>query len=384
MFEEAKHIKELCKKNNVLFLINDRVDVALAVGENIEYVKVKSGNDFFITSTAYWEKFKDSDQLAGAKFVEKILGKNLVGKKYQPLFDDFQTSDLKNKENGWQILAASFVSTNEGTGVVHIAPAFGEDDMKLGQNKKLPFIQHVDLNGKFTSLVKKWPGLEVKPKRDPSLADLEIVKDLKERNLLFAQENYSHSYPHCWRCETPLLNYATESWFVAVTKIKDNLVANNQNISWVPEFVKDGRFGKWLEEAHDWAISRNRYWGAPLPVWICDKCKQTVVIGSVAQLKEKGNLTETNQIDLHKQYVDKIKFPCQACSGTMNRVPEVLDCWFESGSMPYAQFHYPFENKEEFEKSFPADFIAEGMDQTRGWFYTLMVLSAALFGKENV
>ena len=357
-------------------------NAALAVGENIEYVKIKSDNDFFITSAAYWEKLKESEKFVGAKIIEKIIGKDLVGKKYQPLFDDFQTPNLKNKENGWQILAADFVSTDEGTGVVHIAPAFGEDDMKLGQEKKLPFIQHVDFNGKFTNQVKKWAGLEVKPKTDRSLADLEIVKDLEERNLLFAQESYSHSYPHCWRCETPLLNYATESWFVAVTKIKENLVANNQNISWVPGFVKDGRFGKWLEEARDWAISRNRYWGAPLPVWICDKCKHTVVIGSVADLKEKGKISETNQIDLHKQHVDKIEFPCQVCSGTMKRVPEVLDCWFESGSMPYAQFHYPFENKEEFEKSFPADFIAEGMDQTRGWFYTLMVLSTALFGKE--
>lgn len=357
-------------------------NAALAVGENIEYVKIKSGNDFFITSAAHWEKLKESEQFAKAEISEKIIGQDLIGKNYQPLFDDFQNSDLKNKENGWQILAADFVSTEEGTGVVHIAPAFGEDDMGLGQEKNLPFIQHVDLNGKFTSQVKKWAGLEVKPKADPSLADREVVKDLKERNLLFAQENYAHSYPHCWRCETPLLNYATESWFVAVTKIKKDLVAGNQNISWVPSYVKDGRFGKWLEEARDWAISRNRYWGAPLPVWICDKCQQTLVIGSVADLKERGKFAADQKIDLHKQYVDKIEFACLACSGTMKRVPEVLDCWFESGSMPYAQFHYPFENKSEFEKSFPADFIAEGMDQTRGWFYTLMVLSTALFGKE--
>jgi isoleucyl-tRNA synthetase len=373
-------------------------NVALAVGENIDYVliecknqnaKIKmtkqnlkmNKNNFFISAKdRINEIFKECD----FKIIKELKGKDLVGKKYKPLFDYYSSDEkLENRENGWKIYGADFVNTEEGTGVVHIAPAFGEEDMELGKEKKLPFIQQVDSSGRFKSEVKDWPGEEVKPIDDPRATDKKIVNWLREKGKLFSEEEYSHSYPHCWRCETPLLNYATESWFVEVTKIKNDLIKNNQKIHWVPGHVKDGRFGRWLEEAKDWAISRNRYWGAPLPVWVCDKCEEKSVIGSRDELEK---LSGKKVDDLHKQFVDKIEFKCSKCNGTMKRIPEVLDCWFESGSMPYAQEHYLGEPLENFDpassKNFPANFIAEGIDQTRGWFYTLMVLSTALFNRE--
>ena len=372
-------------------------NVALAVGENIEYVliecknqkakikmtmqnlKMSKNNFFILAKDRINEIFKEYDY----KIIKEFKGKDLVGRRYKPLFDYYQGKELENKENGWQIYAADFVSTEEGTGIVHIAPAFGEDDMELGKKCNLPFIQQVDSSGRFKSEVKDWPGEEVKPIDDPKATDKKIVNWLKEEGNLFSEEEYQHSYPHCWRCETPLLNYATESWFVEVTKIKDDLIKNNQKIHWVPGHVKDGRFGRWLEEAKDWAISRNRYWGDPLPVWICDKCEERLVIGSRDELEK---LSGKKVDDLHKQFVDKIEFKCNKCNGTMKRIPEVLDCWFESGSMPYAQEYYlgkPLKNfNPDSGKNFPANFIAEGIDQTRGWFYTLMVLSTALFNRE--
>lgn len=315
--------------------------------------------------------------------IKIIKGKDLVGKKYIPIFDYYASDEkLKNRENGWKIYPADFVTTDEGTGVVHIAPAFGEDDLNLGQQYNLPFIQHVDTNGRIKPDAKDFAGLEVKPKGDTQATDVEIIKYLARNGLLFSKEKYEHSYPLCWRCDTPLLNYATESWFIAVTKFRDELIKSNANVNWVPEHIKEGRFGKWLEQARDWAISRNRYWGAPLPVWVCDKCGETKIIGSRAELEKLSGKEVKN---LHKQFVDIINFKCDKCDGTMKRIPEVLDCWFESGSMPYAQNHYMGKALPDFDPeiglNFPAEFIAEGVDQTRGWFYTLMVLGTALYGK---
>ncbi|MDD4272048.1 MAG: isoleucine--tRNA ligase [Patescibacteria group bacterium] len=352
-------------------------NVALAVGNSIKYQVLNiEEKKYIVAKDMAGEILKDNE----FKIETEIKGKDLVGKKYKPLFDYYAKDEkLENKANGWKIYAADFVTTDEGTGIVHIAPAFGEDDMKLGQEKNLPFIQHVSMNGVIKPEAKDFAGLEVKPMGDTQKTDVEIIKYLAHNGLLFHKEKYEHSYPHCWRCETPLLNYATDSWFVRVTDIKDDLIKNNQKIQWVPEHIKDGRFGKWLEQARDWAISRNRYWGATLPVWICDKCDEKTVVGSREELK---NLSGQTVDDLHKQYVDEITWNCQ-CGGTMKRIPEVFDCWFESGSMPYGQEHYPFSKKKFKDNSpVPADFIAEGIDQTRGWFYTMMVLSTALFGAE--
>jgi len=359
-------------------------NVALAVGKDIDYVKlvktISGEKEELWVASDLVNKFLSSPQKGEPYDIfisNKITkGKDLVGKKYKPLFDYyFKDEKLENKENGWKIYAGDFVTTAEGTGVVHIAPAFGEDDMELGKKYNLPFVQHVDIDGRFCAEVKEWAGEEVKPKDNPRATDKKIVAWLKKNNKLFAAEEYEHSYPHCWRCDTPLLNYAAESWFVKVTEVKKDLLTNNKLINWIPEHIKDGRFGKWLEQARDWAISRNRYWGTPLPVWVCQSCEERRVVGSREELNK---LSGQNIDDLHKQFVDKIEFNCEKCKGIMKRIPEVLDCWFESGSMPYAQEHYPFANKDKFEKNFPADFVAEGVDQTRGWFYTLHVLATAL------
>lgn len=353
-------------------------NVALAVGENIDYVKIKLRNENLILAKALLE----NNVKEGYELIDEFKGEKLLGKKYEPLFDYYKDVDIKNKENGWKVYPANFVSTEDGTGVVHIAPAYGEEDMELGKEFNLPFIQNVDQAGRYTKEVKDWAGEWVKPKGDYKkgehlIVDEKVVKWLEENKKLFSQAKYTHSYPLCWRCDTPLLNYATSSWFVRVEKIKDNMLKNNGQIHWVPENIKLGRFGKWLENARDWSISRNRYWGSPLPVWKC-KCKEIKVIGSIEELEKLSGQKITN---LHKHVVDKITFKCEKCNGEMKRIEEVLDCWFESGSMPYAQMHYPFENKKKFEDNFPAQFIAEGVDQTRGWFYTLIVLSSALFGK---
>lgn len=347
-------------------------NVALAIGEDIDYVKVEADGTKYIVAKDLLKIFESE-----TKIIEEFKGKDLVGKKYKALFDYYSASDkTENKENGWQIYAADFVTTEEGTGVVHIAPAFGEDDMKLGRENNLPFVQHVNMDGTIKEEAQEFAGLNVKPKDDVQSTDVAIIKYLAGKELLFAKEKYEHSYPHCWRCDTPLLNYATSSWFVNVLKIKDNLLENAKNINWIPEHIKAGRFGKWLEGARDWSISRQRFWGSVIPLWVCDKCEEKVVVGSVAELKE---LSGVEVDDLHKHVVDKVTFDCK-CGGTMTRIPDVLDCWFESGSMPYAQFHYPFENKEYFDKKFPAKFIAEGADQTRAWFYYLHVIAGGIKG----
>ena len=550
-------------------------NVALAINPDIDYVKIKVGEEKFILAESRLSVIKTPYEI-----VEKIQGKNLVGKSYKPLFNYYNNEKLKNRENGFKVYDAPFVTTEDGTGIVHIAPAFGEDDMNLGKEKKLPFIQHVAIDGSYKPEVTDFKG-KVKPIENPQAADIEMIKFLAQNGTLFEKEKFTHSYPHCYRCDTPLLNYATGSWFVEVTKIKDRLVKVNEGIKWVPKEIGEGRFGKWLEGARDWAISRSRFWGAPLPVWKCEICPEKHFIGGVEDIKEKTrstnnifvvrhgeaesntlgilssnpktmhHLTEdgkqqavvagedlknkkidiiycspflrtketaeiiadsigyskdkivydnrlheifvgildgkpdmeyqnffhdreekfwktpeggenytnvknrmteflyeidknnqgknilivshntpiwlmyagmkglTNketmsireqgkpfiknseimkldfapiphnrnyELDLHRPFIDELTLNCE-CGGVMRRIPEVFDCWFESGSMPYAQSHYPFENLDKFnpEKGlgFPADFIAEGLDQTRGWFYSMLVLSVALFDKTS-
>lgn len=354
-------------------------NVALAVGKDVDYVrvtlaqseaqreseKVTSRGETFILAKDLLEKVFGEREVEVSK---PFKGKDLVGKKYKPLFPYFEN---EKSNGGFKIVAGDFVSTSEGSGIVHIAPAFGDDDYNLSKVENLPVIQHVGMDGKFTAEVKDFAGLEVKPAKNPRETDEKIIKWLEEKGKLFASNNVKHSYPFCWRCETPLLNYATSSWFVSVEKIKKDLLKNNSKIHWVPDHIKSGRFGKWLEGARDWAISRNRFWGCPLPVWRCE-CGETHCIAS---RKELEKLSGKKVADLHKHFVDEIEIKCKKCGKPMQRIPEVLDCWFESGSMPYAQT----STKEK--TNLPADFIAEAQDQTRGWFYTLHVLATALQNK---
>lgn len=347
-------------------------NTALAVGEDIDYVKVKQDGQTYILAEALLEKLFDMD---GLEILETVKGKELLGMAYEPLFPYYENADLEGIDKAWHVISGDFVTTEDGTGIVHIAGGYGEDDMLAVQREGMPVIQHVGMDGCFKEEITGFAGKFVKGQ------DQNVAAYLDEKGLMFAKENYRHSYPHCWRCDTPLLNYATDAWFIRVTDIVPQLLANNEKIHWQPAHIKDGRFGKWLENVRDWNISRNRFWGCPIPVWTCEECEEVECIGSVAKLEERsGNLPKRDgELDLHKPYIDDITMPCSKCSGTMKRIPEVLDCWFESGSMPYAQLHYPFENKEEFEQNFPAHFIAEGLDQTRGWFYTLHVLSTILF-----
>jgi isoleucyl-tRNA synthetase len=356
-------------------------NVALAIGADIDYVLVsrhsrEGGNpDNLILAKARVGDVLKNDEF---EIVKEFKGSDLIGKSYQPLFDYYANDEkLTNRANGWKIYDADFVTTEEGTGVVHIAPAFGEDDMNLGKAKNLPFVQHVGMDGNFKPEVKDFPGLNVKPLGDHMSTDIEIVKYLASKNLLFDKAKYEHSYPHCWRCDTPLLNYATSSYFVKVEAIKDQALTTAKDINWSPEHIKEGRFGQWLSGARDWSISRQRFWASVLPIWKC-ACGEQKVVGSVQELKDLSGQEIT---DLHKHIVDKITFKCSACGGEMKRVPDVLDTWFDSGSMPYAQMHYPFANKEKFEANFPAEFIAEGVDQTRAWFYYLHIIANGIFGK---
>ena len=347
-------------------------NVALAVGKEIEYVKVKfDGANYILAKGRLEEVFKNKNY----EVLDACKGSDLIGQAYKPLFNYYsEDKNLENRDNGWKIYAADFVTTEDGTGVVHIAPAFGEDDMNLGKQESLPFIQHVGLDGMFKKEVADFPGLHVKPREDHLATDVEIIKYLAAHNLLFSKEKYEHSYPHCWRCDTPLINYAASSWFVGVTKIKDKLRETAKEIKWSPDYIKNGRFGNWLEGARDWSISRQRFWASAIPIWECPAGHRHVV-SSVAELEER---TGKHIDDIHKDKVDPLVFACPECGAPMRRITDVIDCWFESGSMPYAQLHYPFENKEKLEKNFPAQFIAEGADQTRAWFYYLHVIAGGI------
>ena len=338
-------------------------NVALALHPEIEYVKVAHLGQFLILAKARLEVLEGTYDI-----VETRTGAELAGLEYEPIYD-FVRPD---KRSHYTVLG-DFVTTTDGTGIVHIAPAFGEDDYQLGLKYDLPVLQPVDKSGRFTPEVTPWAGLFVKE------ADKSIIQELKSRGVLYRSEPITHSYPHCWRCHSPLLYYARKSWYIRTTAFKEQLIANNNKIAWYPREVGEGRFGEWLENNIDWALSRDRFWGTPLPIWRCGQCKAQECIGSIAELREKAASAVPQNLDLHKPMMDQIAINCPSCGGTMERVPKVIDCWFDSGSMPYAQWHYPFENKDKFEKSFPADFISEGVDQTRGWFYSLLVIGAFLF-----
>ena len=313
--------------------------------------------------------------------LEKFAGKALEYKEYEPLFACAGEAAAKQHKKGHFVTCDTYVTMSDGTGIVHIAPAFGEDDAKVGRQYDLPFVQFVDGKGELTEET-PYAGLFVKK------ADPEVLKDLDKEGKLFDAPKFEHDYPFCWRCDTPLIYYARESWFIKMTdpEVKANLIANNKKINWIPETIGTGRFGAWLENVQDWGISRNRYWGTPLNIWQCEDCGEMMSIGSIAELKEKSDNCPDN-IELHRPYIDAVTCKCGKCGGTMKRVPEVIDCWFDSGSMPFAQHHYPFENKDLFEQQFPAKFISEAVDQTRGWFYSLLAISTLLFNKapyENV
>jgi isoleucyl-tRNA synthetase len=339
-------------------------NLGLALGRDINYVTVRDGQErYILAEDRLGSYYKDPSEY---EIVSRAKGAELEGKAYEPLFPFF--APLKEK-GAFRTRLGDFVSTEDGTGIVHIAPGFGEDDYNLLKGTGIPTVVPIDAEARFTSEVPPYAGQFVKD------ADKPIIKDLKAARKIVRHESYRHSYPHCWRCNSPLIYRAISSWFVRVERIKPDILAANSRINWMPAHLREGRFGKWLEGARDWAISRSRYWGNPLPIWRCQECAAVVCIGSREELTR---LTGATVKDLHKHFIDHLSFPCK-CGGIMKRIPEVLDCWFESGAMPYGQNHYPFQNKEHFDAHYPADFISESIDQTRGWFYTLTVLAAALF-----
>ncbi|MCD6500606.1 isoleucine--tRNA ligase [bacterium] len=364
----VKHSKICHLKPNTCLLIWTTTpwtlpgNVAVAINPELDYVLLRRNKEFFVVAEGRVKQvFKNKDY----QIIKKFKGKNLIGLKYKPLY---QTA------NFYEVLPASFVSLEEGTGLVHIAPAFGGDDYELCKSQKI--IKEAEIPIPVTEDGKMKKGIIGEGKFIKE-ADKLIIGDLKKRNLLFKEERYEHDYPFCWRCETPLMYYLHSSWFVETTKIKNDLIKNNQKINWIPSYLKEGRFGKWLEELKDWNFSRERYWGTPLPIWRCQKCQEIKVIGSVKELEK---LSGKKIKDLHRPYVDKVNLKCEKCGGVMKRTLEVVDVWFDSGSMPYAQWHYPFENRNFIDKKifFPANFICEGIDQTRGWFYTLLAVSTLL------
>jgi len=338
-------------------------NVALCVNPDEDYSKVKQGDYTYILASALVETVLKEDYTV----LETYKGKELEGIEYEPLW-----GGLNVKGKAWFVVCDSYVTLTDGTGIVHIAPAFGEDDSRIGRNYDLPFVQLVDSQGNLTKET-KWEGVFVKD------ADKLVLKDLDENGKLFDAPVFEHSYPHCWRCNTPLIYYARESWYIKMTAVKEDIIRNNNTINWIPESIGKGRFGDWLENIQDWAVSRNRYWGTPLNVWICE-CGHMHSIGSIEELKSMSKNCPEN-IELHRPYIDAVTITCPECGKEMKRTPEVLDAWFDSGSMPFAQHHYPFENHEKFEAQFPADFISEAVDQTRGWFYSLLAISTLIFNK---
>ncbi len=338
-------------------------NVALAVHPEVDYVKVDHKGEMLILAQARLG-------VLGAEYavLETFKGSALAGKEYERLFDYHPV-----QEKGWYVVEGEFVTTDDGSGIVHIAPAYGEDDYQVGRKYGLPTIHPVNKSGEFGPEVKDFPNKFVKD------ADLDIIGNLRLRGLLLKKETVLHSYPHCWRCSSPLLYYARESWYIRTTAYAGRMIELNNTINWVPSEIGTGRFGNWLEENKDWALSRDRFWGTPLPIWICENCGKQKCIGSVTEFKQGKNVPDP--LDLHKPFVDDVTFECTACGGTMRRIPELIDVWFDSGAMPFAQWHYPFENKGIFESSYPADFISEGIDQTRGWFYTLHSIGTFLFDK---
>ena len=347
-------------------------NVALCVNPDEDYVKVTSKGYTYYMAAA----LVDTVLGEGAEILEHYQGKDLEFKEYEPLFP-YAEKRIGNKK-AYYVVCDTYVTLTDGTGVVHIAPAFGEDDSKVGHRYDLPFVQLVNEKGEMTEET-PWAGTFCKK------ADMAVLQALEDKDLLFDAPLFEHSYPHCWRCDTPLIYYARETWFIRMTAVKEDLIRNNNTINWIPESIGKGRFGDWLENVQDWGLSRNRYWGTPLPVWQCE-CGHQDCIGSIEELKEKADNCP-DDIELHRPYIDAVTIKCPKCGKEMHRVPEVIDCWFDSGSMPFAQHHYPFENKETFEKQFPAQFISEAVDQTRGWFYSLLAISTLLFNKapyENV
>jgi len=338
-------------------------NVALCVNPDEEYSKVKQGDYTYILASALVETVLKDDYTV----LENYKGKELEGIEYEPLW-----GGLNVKGKAWYVVCDNYVTLTDGTGIVHIAPAFGEDDSRIGRNYNLPFVQLVDAQGNLTKET-KWEGIFVKD------ADKLVLKDLEESGKLFDAPVFEHSYPHCWRCNTPLIYYARESWYIKMTAVKEDIIRNNNTINWIPESIGKGRFGDWLENIQDWAVSRNRYWGTPLNVWICE-CGHMHSIGSIEELKSMSKNCP-DDIELHRPYIDAVTITCPECGKEMKRTPEVLDAWFDSGSMPFAQHHYPFENQEKFEAQYPADFISEAVDQTRGWFYSLLAISTLIFNR---
>ena len=358
-------------------------NLALCVNPKEDYAKVKAADGYtYYMACALLDtvlgKLADGEEKSAYEVLETYKGTDLEGKEYEPLYQCAADLAEKQKKKAFYVVCDEYVTLTDGTGVVHIAPAFGEDDANVGRKYDLPFVQLVDEKGNMAEST-PFAGLFVKK------ADPEVLKDLESRGQLFDAPKFEHSYPHCWRCDTPLIYYARESWFIKMTEVKDDLIANNNTINWIPESIGKGRFGDWLENVQDWGISRNRYWGTPLNIWECE-CGHMHSIGSIEELKSMSDNCP-DDIELHRPYIDEVTIRCPKCGKPMHRVPEVIDCWFDSGSMPFAQHHYPFENKDLFEQQFPAKFISEAVDQTRGWFYSLLAISTLLFNKapyENV
>ena len=363
--DKSVYVKFKAKNNDFNFLVWTTTpwtlyaNVALAVGSDLDYVVKEINGEKLVILKDLNEKFE-------GKILKTIKGKALEGLEYEQLFTDVITD-----KPAFKVITADFVLTTEGTGIIHLAPAFGEDDFNACKNM-FPILKPVDETGRFTNEVPYLEGVEVRKASDV------IIEKLEEKNALIKVENYPHDYPHCWRCHTPLISYPRTSWFVKMTEVKEKVIENNQKVNWIPAHLKNGRFGEFLRELRDWNLSRERFWGTPLPIWECE-CGEKECIGSVEELKNRA-VSKTPE-DLHKPYIDEVKIKCKKCGGEMKRVPYVIDTWYDSGSAPFAKYHYPFENKEEFKENFPADFITEAIDQTRGWFYTLLAISTVVFQK---